>query len=118
MMRNAFKCMALIICGSMPCMMLGTKVVYHTETNSLELIHELNVTPPKIDRAEQLIQNTSIFTSGDQKVRLIITAPNNICVGQPFTIYFTIQTKDRVMLPFWADLIPDSEKKCPKGVII
>lgn len=118
LMKNAIYRVFLVlaICLSFN-MLIAVKINYNQEKNCLELIHELEVVEKSV-RADQTAQNTIIFVpkAPYQNVKFVITSPTKVCVGEQFDIYLSVQTKEEVAIPFWADLIPDSNQESTSGI--
>lgn len=93
-----------------------TQAVYNKESNSLEFVSDLEV----------LNQNSSLGSSSFTKLftpvapyntlTCIITAPKKICVGQPFTIDYTLKVSRYTYVSFWADLLPDFSQMENQGM--
>ncbi len=82
----------------------------HTSQTYLKLAHDVEVVSDRsVDEISQ--KTVTVFTpkAPYNNVRVIITAPLKVCVGQRFVIDYAIQVNKFTHISFWADLIPDPD---------
>lgn len=85
----------------------NTQAVYNKESNSLEFISDLEVLNQNSPVGSSSFTQIFIPLAPYNHITCVITAPKKICVGQPFTIDYTLKVSRFTYVSFWADVIPD-----------
>lgn len=84
-----------------------THATFDKKQNSVAFVSELEVLNQKRPQGNSAF--TQIFTplAPYDHITCVITAPKKVCVGQPFTVDYTLNVSRYTYVSFWADLIPD-----------
>lgn len=93
-----------------------TSAKFNKEQNIVEFISDVEIINQKTNK--DCNNCCKVFTPlvPYDKVTCVVTAPNRVCVGQPFTIDFALNVRSATYISFWADLLPSSEQMIAQGL--
>lgn len=93
-----------------------TSAKFNKEHNNLEFISEVEIINQKTNK--DCNNCCKVFTpiAPYNNVSCVITAPNRVCVGQPFMVDFALNVRSATYISFWADLLPSHEQMIAQGL--
>lgn len=93
-----------------------TSAKFNKDQNMVEFISDVEIINQKTNK--NCNNCCKIFTplAPYDKVSCVVTAPNRVCVGQPFVIDFALNVRSLTYISFWADLLPSHEQMIAQGL--
>lgn len=93
-----------------------TTAKLNKDQNTVEFINAIEVLNQKTKA--DACHSSKVFTplSPYHTITCVVTAPKQVCVGQPFVIDYAINVRASTYIAFWADLMPAPEHMIMQGL--